>query len=185
MLGLRHMGENASGGGSSSKLCTSCGICCSGALVDSAIVTADEEKRLARFGFEFHEHKDGISFNLPCTALNGCRCTVYPDRPACCRDFRCGLLKQLEAGDISFAEALGIVIEAKTLIDQLRPMMESESLPESIGKPWAALLDDWQSRPAAERTDTSESQLLLQATAVNRFLDIHFRHENQRRVAED
>lgn len=179
------MDRTSAEAGPSNILCASCGLCCNGVLFDWVPVADEEVAQIGRLGFDLAKEDGETRFSQPCPMFDGCRCTVYADRPARCRAYRCELLKKAEAGEVAFPDAMRLVVEAKALVDQVRPQTESKGQAGSLGKRWAILFKEWQSRPAAARMDEAESRFLLQMTALNRFLDKHFRHENQRRIMED
>jgi len=176
--------ESEPGGDSSSQLCTSCGLCCSGILYDWVPVLDSEKERVERLGFDIEEHEPAARFNLPCPRLNGCHCTIYPERPSCCRTFHCKLLKGVEAGEVEPSEAMAVVVEAKSMIDELRPMLKAD-VRTNLGRHWAKLFDDWRNGPPEGRTDASKSQLILRLTALNRLLDRHFRLNDQPWMTEE
>ncbi|MCC6336912.1 MAG: YkgJ family cysteine cluster protein [Myxococcales bacterium] len=94
------------------SLCLRCGLCCDGALFGTASVTAEEAARLeGRVALT----PDRRNLVQPCRALSGCACTVYEDRPATCRAFKCEVLAALEHGEVTEAEALAEVERALSL----------------------------------------------------------------------
>ncbi len=76
------------------RLCTSCGLCCAGALHDTAALDEDEQDAARALGLPLA----GDDFALPCPRLAGTRCTVLAERPRVCGRYRCGLLQEVEAG---------------------------------------------------------------------------------------
>jgi hypothetical protein len=97
----------------SEQLCLSCGFCCDGTLFSSAplrptdpgshplrIVTRDDGSR---------------SLQQPCGALVDLHCTIYTERPAVCRSYKCDLLVALESDEVSLNEAIEIVARVKRL----------------------------------------------------------------------
>src|SRR5690242_14190979 len=110
-----------------SGLCTSCGLCCNGVLFDWVPIGDEEAEQVARLGLRLEKEDAETRFSQPCPMFDGCRCTIYADRPARCRAYRCELLKKVEAGEIPLADALRLVAEAKALADQVRPLTEVDS----------------------------------------------------------
>jgi Fe-S-cluster containining protein len=173
------------GATASSDLCNSCGLCCNGVLFDHVPVEDDESDRLRQLGFDLHKRNDGRQqFAHPCPMFAGNCCSIYAERPAACRSFRCALLVKLEADQVSLAEAMDRVAEAKTLVERIRGSLESRAV-GTAGRQWSALLDEWKARPAAERSPGSDAQLVLDLTVLNRVLDRHFRFKEQECVSED
>ena len=69
---------------------------------------------MERLGLAVIKRENGTSpgFTQRCTALEGRCCTVYAERPAACRGYRCNLLTALAEGEVSLEEALRVVDEA-------------------------------------------------------------------------
>ena len=69
---------------------------------------------------------------IPCRAVDGCACTIYPDRPASCRAFRCRVLASLEAGALTDAQAHETIAEIlerrRALAIAVGAQVESEAL---------------------------------------------------------
>src|SRR5262245_46751393 len=96
----------------SANICLSCGLCCNGVIFSDVKLLAGEDAAelraleipLARCAKE-HGEADGLAvsgwrFPQPCTAFDGCRCTIYNSRPKYCREFDCLLLKKVKAGSV-------------------------------------------------------------------------------------
>ncbi len=101
-------------------LCTSCGLCCSGALFPRTVLRPEEvtwarEKRL----LSVIDDPVEPSFAQPCGLLRDRRCTAYEERPQVCRTFRCKLLKQFEDGEIGLDIALAKVRRVEVLFARL------------------------------------------------------------------
>src|SRR5437868_1476023 len=92
----------------SSALCLECGLCCNGVIfADVRLQRGDDPGRLRALGLPIAtphapssasplRKTGGVPaprFAQPCAALDGCRCRIYADRPAYCRQFDCLLLK--------------------------------------------------------------------------------------------
>jgi len=166
----------------SAQLCTSCGLCCSGIVYDSVPFGAHEVANVRELGLEPYEEPPGQArFNLPCRHLQGTRCGVFDRRPEPCGAFRCELLKDFEAGDVSMAEAMGRVIEAKRMIEEVGPLVGDAGGPITPKK-WGALLDSWRANALAGLATEAEAVAVLQLAKLNRFLDTHFRSKDQQVV---
>lgn len=166
----------------SAQLCTSCGLCCSGALHDSVPFGPHEIANVVELGLDPYEDPPGqLRFNQPCRHLQGTRCGVYERRPEPCVAFRCELLKKFEAGELSTSEALSRVSEAKKMIEKVRPMIREAGGPLTPKK-WGALLEAWRANALAGRATESEALAVLELAKLNRFLDTHFRSKDQQVV---
>jgi len=115
-------------------LCTRCGLCCDGSLLgDVELAGAAEAGRIERLGLELDDDGDGYVLPQPCAALDGCRCTIYAQRPGSCRAFECALLQKLQRGDIGPRHALIAVERARARIREverlLGPARGTERLP--------------------------------------------------------
>jgi Fe-S-cluster containining protein len=169
----------------SSELCISCGLCCSGVIYDSVPLREDERARAEELDMHPYEDPPGQArFDLPCRHLSGTRCSVYNRRPGPCAAFRCELLKKFEAGQVSANEALGRIAEAKTMLDQLYPLVVTSGGPITP-KRWGSLLDAWRSKAAAGTATSAEAQVVLELARLNRFLDVHFRSSDQQVVKQE
>ncbi|MBL8063377.1 MAG: hypothetical protein JNK32_10180, partial [Anaerolineales bacterium] len=67
-------------------------------------------------------------FTQPCAMWNGV-CTVYasPSYPSSCRKYKCKVLKQLLADDISLPEGLSIIQDTLDLIREIEPLLPESS----------------------------------------------------------
>lgn len=100
-----------------SALCLRCGLCCDGTLFTQVPLAAGEVVRLPVLVRE-----DGrAALRQPCAALEGRCCTIYEERPASCRRFRCMLQTALAETEVSLAEALAVVDEAHALLAAVAP----------------------------------------------------------------
>lgn len=61
-----------------------------------------------------------------------CRCAVYEERPSACRKFRCSVLRALEAGEVSEAEANDAIDEVLALRRSLTDAMGLDEPREAI-----------------------------------------------------
>jgi hypothetical protein len=101
-----------------SRLCLACGLCCNGVLFsDVELQSADDAPGLRALGLPVAA-KRGVRamlrFPQPCAALCADnRCRVYAARPGRCREFECGVLKQVIAGGLTVDAALRVVREAR------------------------------------------------------------------------
>jgi hypothetical protein len=108
-------------------LCTRCALCCDGSLfADVELAGRAEITRLEVLGLEIEDGDEGALLPLPCAALEGRRCGIYPHRPECCRTFECRLLQDVRRGAVRveraqehIAAALGRIARVRALMAQL------------------------------------------------------------------
>jgi hypothetical protein len=104
-----------------SNLCVECGLCCDGSLFADVELANDRESILMESaGAVVDEDEDAQLLAQPCSALRGKRCSIYKQRPQCCRTFECLLLKRVQRGEISFADAreqIRFTLELKASIE--------------------------------------------------------------------
>ncbi|MEP5938890.1 MAG: YkgJ family cysteine cluster protein [Erythrobacter sp.] len=124
-----------------SELCVSCGLCCSGAVFSHAKLSEADKDVLAQSGVSAG---DGTytedRLHLPCRLLQGTACSIYDrGRPQVCGEYLCKLARELDAGEISLAEAKQVTTKARELLDDA-----SSGLPAgtNISTGAKALLDD-------------------------------------------
>jgi len=104
-------------------LCTRCALCCDGSLfADVELAGRAEATRLEILGLEIEDDNPGL-LSLPCAALRGKRCGIYPHRPECCRTFECGLLQDVRGGAVSVERAGELIAEALERIGRVRTLM--------------------------------------------------------------
>ena len=107
-------------------LCTRCGLCCDGTLLaDVELAGSDEIARLEGLGLEIEEDdRPGRGLlPLPCAALAGTRCRIYPHRPDCCRTFECRLLQEARRGAVSVDRALATIADARRQTRRIRTLI--------------------------------------------------------------
>ncbi len=110
-----------------SQLCPNCGLCCDSTLfADVELRAGDDAKRLAKLGLSLYSKtKSKLAFAQPCACFDGKRCKIYGDRPKRCRLFECGLLKKVDAGEITADTALKKISEAKKRAENIRALLRS------------------------------------------------------------
>lgn len=121
------------------KLCTECGICCNGDLFkDVELRQEDDPAKLAALGLNLSGRGrssdsrtknpkskiQNLKFRQPCTAFSDCKCKVYSNRPAHCREFECALLKATTAGAVEIPAALEIILTTRKRADSISRLME-------------------------------------------------------------
>ena len=128
-------------------LCANCGLCCDGSLLaDVELADGKEANEMEALGLEV-EDDDCVAcvMPLPCTALNGTRCSIYAHRPQTCRTFECRLLQDAEAGRVSVEAAEKAVGTVRGIVDRVNELlagMESDdptlTLSERVGEAMAS-----------------------------------------------
>jgi Fe-S-cluster containining protein len=108
-----------------SALCVACGLCCDGSLFRFLPLGPDPRSAYVALGLEVVEQSGQAAMPLPCPRLEGTACTVYAQRPGGCRRFRCHALHRVATGELSSAEALAAVVEARRRIARLRAALGS------------------------------------------------------------
>jgi Fe-S-cluster containining protein len=111
------------------QLCPNCGLCCDSTLfADVELRAGDDAKRLAKLGLTLEQKtKSKVAFAQPCACFDGKLCGIYQDRPKRCRLFECGLLKKMEADELTASAALKKISEAKRQAENVRALLRSLS----------------------------------------------------------
>jgi len=109
------------------QLCPNCGLCCDSTLfADVELQKGDDAARLKKLGLTLHQKtKTKTAFAQPCACFDGKLCRIYADRPSRCRKFDCGLLKRVDAGEMTAGAALKKISEAKRQTEQVRELLRS------------------------------------------------------------
>src|ERR1043165_4767905 len=117
--------------GIGSTLCTQCGLCCTGALHNYAVLEPEETEFARSLGLTLR--KEGRpGFSLPCPRLAGCKCSIYKDRPKVCGRYKCQLLESVEAGLTDLGSALAKIRSAQGLVEEVNSVMPiGMTLPEA------------------------------------------------------
>ena len=107
------------------QLCPNCGLCCDSTLfADVELRAGDDAKRLQQLGLTLEQKsKTKVAFAQPCACFDGKLCGIYHDRPKRCRLFECGLLKKVEAKELTAAAALKKIAAAKSQADKVRELL--------------------------------------------------------------
>ena len=156
-----------------SQLCTQCGLCCTGALHDTASAEPGEVEGLRNRGMQIVKDEK-FRFSLPCPQLKGTSCGIYENRPHVCSRYRCQLLRDVEAGAAEPADALLKVREARRLYEAVvRLMPPGMSLPQA-----RALPRDPKSVPKGMNA-AGYPVLILQVLTLMRYIDQHLRHSDE------
>jgi Fe-S-cluster containining protein len=117
-------------------LCTDCGLCCDGTFYGSVVVAEDEAARLGRVGLRVLQYDGACGMPQPCTALRGCLCDVYADRPRACAAYECELRKSVKAGEQPLEDARAKIAAMRALLATIRAGFE---IPDG-GSIWETIL---------------------------------------------
>lgn len=102
-------------------LCPNCGLCCNGVLfADVELQRGEDAGRLIELGMALKKKGMKRAFVQPCRCFDGRLCQIYGDRPKRCRTFECGLLKRVQAGEMTASAALKRIAGAKKLVEKVR-----------------------------------------------------------------
>lgn len=107
------------------QLCPNCGLCCDSTLfADVELRAGDNPKRLKQLGLTlFQKTRTKLAFSQPCACFDGKLCGIYGDRPKRCRLFECGLLKRVEAGEMTAGVAMRKISAAKKQAARVRELL--------------------------------------------------------------
>lgn len=159
------------------ELCLGCGLCCDGTLFSRGKLAKDEEGAIEAVGGEVSREEGQAHFQQPCRFHCEGRCTIYANRWAACRRFRCALLRRYQAEEISLQEARSTVETALELIASVKAndpaavfVIERRRLRREL----AAQLD----APIADEQH-STARRLLNIIALDTFLERCFRNKKE------
>jgi Fe-S-cluster containining protein len=108
------------------NICINCGLCSDGTIFRFVPLRPGESPdALTIAGVAVSAVDDRAAFLLPCAAFRGGCCSIYENRPAVCREYRCSLLRRHEAGEVSFEEARSVIERTKVLRDEVRSALEA------------------------------------------------------------
>ena len=106
-------------------LCKSCGMCCNGHLFIWAKLRPFELDPAEALGMHvYRSDPTQRGFSQPCPLWQG-QCTIYssPHYPRVCRAYKCKLLKELLAENISAPDALAKVEQVQGMIHELETLL--------------------------------------------------------------
>jgi len=107
-------------------LCPKCNLCCNGVLfADVELQDGDNPNLLQSHGLKLRRKGRKTCFVQPCVALQeDGMCSAYKDRPGMCREFECGVLLRVAAGDLTEAAATKTIRKAQRLAKKVRTLLE-------------------------------------------------------------
>ncbi len=136
------------------QLCPNCGLCCNGVLfADVELQKCDNAGRLIDLGMALKKKSVKRAFAQPCHCFDGKLCRIYAGRPKRCATFECGLLKRVQADEMSSPAALTRIADAKKVVEKVRRLLrrlgdKDEQLPltkrysRMMSKPIDLSIDD-------------------------------------------
>jgi hypothetical protein len=161
-----------------SRLCLSCGLCCSGPIFNYVpVLPHGDVASLEAGGIALSSCGGKHRFDQPCSAHDGTACRVYANRPAACRQYRCDLLSGVEDGRIDPGDALRLIGEAVQLNRQLIRAIEDIAPGDGQPKTRAGLLRHFSER--LEQTSEPEARrqignIVVQILGLDGFIRRHF-----------
>jgi Fe-S-cluster containining protein len=107
-------------------LCTQCGLCCDGTFYGSVVIASGETARLERIGLRVVRDEEGRAATMPqpCSALRGCLCAVYEERPTACAAYQCSLRRAVLSDECTLHDAVTNVTKMRELLATIRAAFE-------------------------------------------------------------
>jgi uncharacterized protein len=107
------------------QLCPNCGLCCDSTLfADVELRASDKPARLSKLGLTLMKKTKMVTaFAQPCACFDGKLCRIYAERPKRCGLFDCGLLKRVDAGEMTAGVALKKISAAKRQAAKIRELL--------------------------------------------------------------
>ena len=108
-----------------SRLCAACGLCCNGVLFHTVrLQPGDSSQALVALGLKLKRKKGHYHILQPCPAFQCEQCSIYAARPARCRLFECRQLERVATGEITEAQALEQIREARARVNEMNELLE-------------------------------------------------------------
>ena len=162
-------------------ICTSCGLCCTGALFLYGELETHELPLVDHLGLKLWPENGAPALAFPCPAAVGRCCTVYPDRPQVCRKYRCEVLNDVDRGVLGGERAIEIVVEAVALAEAANEGYPADILQQR--RDHIANPEGWRDGPAETLADRLRRRLALHA--LEHYLNTHFRAAEQTGLQPD
>lgn len=112
----------------------------------------------------------GQGFPLPCKALQNRSCTIYCRRPQTCADWKCKLLWRFEKEELTFPEAMRIVVQTAEHAARVRAMLEAAV--EERGVP---LIQIYRKLEESSPLSPENARAFLEFNALRVRVDKHFK----------
>ena len=114
------------------NLCLECGLCCSGKVFEEMTVNLKESKYFKSANLIATDTSSKYRVKFPCNNLQeGNKCSIYRNRPQVCIDYKCGVLKAYENGEMHWDTALNIIKAVK-----IKPSILKNKFRVSIVEKW-------------------------------------------------
>lgn len=161
------------------KICTECGLCCSGVLFVDVQLQGDKERnKLCELGVELEEQDQQSYLVQPCACLkdkNHCR--IYENRPDMCATFDCRLIQRFIDGEMDRSECSVVIQEAVAHLKSIKTILEKlgnkdEKVPlflrteEILSQPWDLAAED--------SINELKGELFDRSAGLSAFLENHF-----------
>jgi len=160
------------------SICVGCGMCCDGTMYRNVEVGGDDRlERLETAGLLLSTRDDVTAFRQPCSVFGGGCCSVYADRPAVCRDYRCLLLRRYEAGEATYDDARALIGRTIALRDRVRAGLDqlvSPDAPEALQGLYRLMTAKLEGLPDPAAARRERSGLLLDVAALRVLLSREF-----------
>ncbi len=114
-----------------SRLCRSCGLCCTGHLFIWAKLRPSELDPAEALGLQVNRSEPRArGFNQPCPLWQG-ECTIHASAhyPHACRAYQCKLLKDMLHEKTALPEALETIAQAKGMIQEVEVLLPASPMP--------------------------------------------------------
>lgn len=99
-------------------------MCCNGTLFNYVTLMPDDLPKLAKYPqLRFKERNGQTTFDEPCVLHTGTGCSAYDDRPGTCSRYICGVLKAVAKDELTELEAVGVLKEARALVDNVKELI--------------------------------------------------------------
>lgn len=118
------------------NICVECGLCCDGSIYPNVFIHDDDDASfMQEFGFIPVKVNGELSSPLPCKWQKENLCTLYhdPRRLKTCKDYKCKLLEQYLADEISYDFTMDEIKELLKIRNSIRRFSEQLSSPENAG----------------------------------------------------
>lgn len=152
------------------SICVGCGLCCDGSMYRTVEVGGEDPlETLESAGLVLSQSDETTVFRQPCAVFCAGRCSVYPNRPTVCRDYRCLLLRRHEAGEMSRDDALALIERTTALRDRVRPGLVAwvqPDAPQALEGLYRLAIAKFESLPDPAAARREQSELLLDVAAL-------------------
>lgn len=166
-----------------SSICIGCGLCCDGTLHGYSVVKEGDEGAVTACGLEISADGEKKFFVQPCPRSSCGKCSVYACRPKVCRSYRCALLRDLEAGATSEADARDRIATAKKLVAAVRAVDPAAITPSQRSALAKRMTEVVKNGRGSDRDEAARA--LLAAAALRHFLFRWFWKEEDAGAAID